>query len=143
YFGQLSGRVDEGDFFQGFEIFDHELERDRTVLGGDGVADLLGVAIAVDEVGDLIGVFLTATPQAFEIEKSGDRDAGRFDVFPEIIVAKDGGRALDFGLAFESPRAWSLGLLFRGEVRPERFPGFVRLRVVDKFRYGVGGRHAG
>src|SRR5262249_31226125 len=99
--------------------------------------------IAVDEVGDLISVFLTTAPPAFEIEKPGGRDAGRFEVFPEIIVAKNGGRAFGFGLALKSQRGLSLGLLFSGERLPERIPGFVCLGMMDNLCERLGGRHAG
>ena len=81
---------EEADFLQGLEIFDHEFEGNGAVFGGDGVADFLGVAFAVGEIENFVGVFFAAAPEALVIEEFGSRDAGGLGVVGEIVVAENG-----------------------------------------------------
>src|SRR5438105_15908978 len=60
--------LDDADFFQRLQVFDDEVQRHRTVLGRNGVANLLRVALAVGEVQRLVGVLFTGAPQSFVVK---------------------------------------------------------------------------
>src|SRR6185295_16034629 len=78
------------------QIFDDVRERHRTVDRGQGVADLLRAAAAVDQVQGLVAI---AVPEAQGFRTPGGEMRG------EVVVAEDGHRTLDRRIAPEDEGA--------------------------------------
>ena len=68
-FGLLLHWVDETDFFQYLKIFDGPGRAGWAVFGGDCIADFLGVAFAVGEFEDFVGIFFAAAPETLVVEE--------------------------------------------------------------------------
>src|SRR5580658_1298279 len=87
--------------FEGAQILDDVGERDWAILGGDGVANLLSVTLAVDEVQDFVGVIFATAAEAFEAGNFQRASAAGTVVIGEVVVTKDHHHPFWFGGAAE------------------------------------------
>src|SRR5215510_4526458 len=104
---------DHANLFQRFQIFNHHVERDRAILGGDCVADLLCVAFSINEVQRFIRVLFTCTPKPVITHQFWCGDARLLCVILEVVITKDGEWPLGLRITLENEETVAGGLRLR------------------------------
>src|SRR5208282_857133 len=120
--------LENADGFEGAQILDDVSERDRPVLGRDGVANVLSVPLAVGEVQSLVRIVLATAAQSLiakNLKGSGSICSVMID---EVVVAEHGQRSLRFSGASENEQPISRR---RFPYAAPPFQGITNLFAID------------
>jgi len=66
---ELLNPFDDAHRLQRLQVFDDHFQRYRSILGRNGIADLLRVSFSVGEIQDFVRILLAAAPQAGVVEE--------------------------------------------------------------------------